>query len=209
MRCIMTKARPAEDAAAVKAAWDPADCREMCGKWPVLTGPGLVEVSAAKTNATDLVGFGRSDKKSCMESCANFQASLSSCVATILFEPGKVAAMGAPKETGSTAVVPAVCTQKDTPCMPDLELRHQKCSKHKTREVVHGVKADDAVKVQCKVTASDFDLCKDCPQLQDGYQSEYHAFTGGCMAQLNAYWQATHPSAVNASLPGASGCTVH
>jgi hypothetical protein len=166
-----------------------------------------MEVSAAKTNATDLFGSG-SDKKSCMESCANFQTSLSSCVATILFEPGKVAAMGIPKTSGTPAV-PAVCTQKNTPCMPDLELRHQKCSKHKTREVVHGVKADDDVILQCKVTASDFDLCKDCPQLQDGYQSEYHAFTGGCVAQLNAYWQATHPKAGNASLPGASGCTVH
>jgi len=202
--CVKEKAAPAGDAEAVMNAWKPADCREVCGVWPNMTAP-----EGSNMTAPNMTAFleGNGGKRDCMESCGNFQGSLSTCVATILFEPGKVAAMMPDDQTSD---VPDHCTKEDTPCMPDLSVRHQRCLSHKTKAVLNkDHQVPDATKVQCEMLKNDLELCKDCPQLQDNYVSEYAAFTGGCMDQLNAYWQATHPGAGSSAIPGAAGCTVH
>jgi len=190
--CIKTNAQPAGDAAAVRAAWKPADCREFCGVWPVTSKPeGSTFLAVSK-----LFGTKQNNTKDCMSSCANFQESLTNCVAKILFEPGKVAAMGIPDKSQPTG--PALCSIKNTHCLPDLKINYQKCLS----------KASSPSK-DCANLKASVDECKDCPQLQENYLSHYHAFTGGCMDQLNAYWQATHPSAKEAAVPGAAGCAVH
>jgi len=193
MQCIKTKAAPSGTTEKVKAAWGPAPCKEVCGKWPQTT----------KKEGTFL-----QEEGDCVKSCENFQASLSSCVATIMFEPGKTAAMGLKK---ANAPKPAeICTQKDSPCMPDLEINHQKCIGHKTKKTLDkGYKVPDEIAQGCKMIKMNLGDCKKCPQLQGGGQSQYAAFTGGCMDQLNAYWQATHPKAGKSAIPGATGCKVH
>lgn len=202
LMCIKGKAAPAGDADAVMKAWSPADCKEVCGKWPVVSGKeGAAGFLILRSNVSK---HGTAD---CMTSCANFQKSLSSCVATIMFEPGKLAVMGKPPAHKPPA--PKVCTQRNTTCLPDLPVEHQKCLAHKTREVIHGKKPSEDVKNRCFRLAMDMEDCKGCPQLGDNYQSKYHTFVGGCMDQLNAYWQATHPAAKQAAIPGATGCTVH
>lgn len=189
--CVKAKAQPAGDAAAVRAAWKPAECKEYCGVWPVTSKPegtkflAMSKMLGSKTNST----------KDCMSSCTNFQESLTSCVATILFEPGKVAAMGIPDKSKPAA--PAHCTAK-AGCMPDLKIQYQKCIS----------KATSPGK-DCQTLKASVSDCKDCPQLGENALSLYHTYTGGCMDQLNAYWQATHPSAKEAAVPGAAGCAVH
>jgi len=201
MACIKTKASPSGSPAAVKTAWGPADCKEVCGKWPAMT-PKEGTKSKKLFLQDDIQSEG-----DCLKSCGNFQDSLSTCVATIMFEPGKTAAMGIPK-TGPKP--DAICTKKDSPCMPDLEINHQKCLGHKTKKVLDkGYKIPDEIAQGCKMIKMNLPDCKKCPQLQDNSQSQYAAFTGGCMDQLNAYWQATHPTAGTSAIPGAKGCTVH
>merc|ERR1712061_51564 len=39
LTCIKKASQPKMDAAAVLTAWKPADCREVCGEWPVLKSP--------------------------------------------------------------------------------------------------------------------------------------------------------------------------
>mmetsp|Transcript_75890 Transcript_75890/g.226242 ORF Transcript_75890/g.226242 Transcript_75890/m.226242 type:complete len:292 (+) Transcript_75890:52-927(+) len=212
LACIRAGAQPQGDKAAVLAAWKPADCREVCGVWPVLTPPanrtaprngtapakdaglanGTRNTSEAQGGIAALLQSGRD----CNSSCANFQESLSSCVATILFEPGKVAVMGIP--SGNSPTPPAHCTAANATCMPDLPIRYQRCV----------AKAAKPAR-DCKVLKLDMEDCKDCPQLEGTYLSKYHSFVGGCMDQLNAYWQATHPGAGGAALPGSAGCSVH
>lgn len=194
--CIKAGAAPKGDRAAVMTAWKPADCREVCGQWPSMTGP---EVSAKNRSALldrkqNFLAVGSS--RDCGTSCQNFQESLSSCVAMILFEPGKVAAMGIPDK--NKAPLPAHCEAMNTTCMPDLPIRYQKCMAKSSKP-----------SQECKLLKTDFEECKGCPQVEGKFLSQYHAFVGGCMAQLNAYWQATHPHAGVAAIPGASGCTVH
>eukprot|EP00428_Durinskia_dybowskii_P025973 CAMPEP_0170237384 /NCGR_PEP_ID=MMETSP0116_2-20130129/18442_1 /TAXON_ID=400756 /ORGANISM="Durinskia baltica, Strain CSIRO CS-38" /LENGTH=363 /DNA_ID=CAMNT_0010488187 /DNA_START=100 /DNA_END=1189 /DNA_ORIENTATION=- len=193
LACIKAGASPAGDAAAVRAAWKPADCREVCGSWPAVSAP---EGSSLLASSARLRRFNATNAKDCETSCANFQESLTSCVATILFEPGKVAAMGIPGEGASAP--PAHCTSKATGCMPDLPLRYQACL----------AKAEHSAN-ECKVWKDRVEECKDCPQLSDNYLSHYHAFVGGCMDQLNSYWQATSPGAGASAIPGAAGCKVH
>lgn len=204
MQCIRTKAQPAMDKAAVSAAWAPADCREYCGVWPVVTAVNATNATAGAAALPQL------SKKDCMASCHNFQDSLSTCVATILFEPGKMATMGgAPARPGAKAT-PEHCLAKDTPCLPDLAVRHQRCLSHNTKVALDAShKIPDDVKRSCDMLKFDMDTCKDCPQLAEGYGGEYHAFVGGCMDQLNAYWQASHPNGGNQAIPGSSGCSVH
>jgi hypothetical protein len=205
--CIQAKAQPAGDAAAVKSAWDPADCREICGAWPTTSKPEGTSL-LAKANQTAAGLLGLKAGKECEASCKNFQESLSSCVATILFEPGKVNAMGLPK--GKAPAPPAHCVEKDSPCMPDLPVQYQKCMVHKTKKALnrdHKVAEED--ERRCNMIKMDMEHCKDCPQAKGGFQSQYTAFVGGCMDQLNAYHQATHPQAKIAAIPGAKGCTVH
>jgi hypothetical protein len=160
-------------------------------------------------NASGAIGLiNMHSQGDCLKSCGNFQSSLSSCVATIMFEPGKVANMGIPKQGGPAPA--EICTKKDSPCMPDLPINHQKCLGHKTKSVLdRSYKIPDEVSQSCKLMKLSMEDCKKCPQLQDKFQSQYTAFTGGCMDQLNAYWQATHPQAGETAIPGATGCTVH
>jgi len=215
LSCIHDAAQPACDKAAVLAAWRPADCREVCGKWPAMklaaSPQNATQMTAAPAPAaptfTELAEFG--GVADCVTSCSNFQNSLSSCVATILFEPGKVAAM----KPAEVAPPPGICMGNSTPCLPDLAIRHQKCISQRTAAVLGKSKASVAsvasVASSCKALSDDLALCRECPQLADGYQSQYTAFVGGCMDQLNAYWQATHPSAGEVAVPSGSGCHVH
>mmetsp|Transcript_79356 Transcript_79356/g.202080 ORF Transcript_79356/g.202080 Transcript_79356/m.202080 type:complete len:251 (-) Transcript_79356:123-875(-) len=190
LACIKTGASPAGDAAAVRSAWKPADCKEVCGKWPATTGP-----EGGRKSFLLMIGQGAKD---CEASCANFQKSLTGCVAKILFEPGQVAAMGAPKKGAPPAPAPpAQCTGNATSCVPDLPIQYQSCM----------VKNHPS---KCKNLRAAVEDCKDCPALKnENAVSQYAAFVGGCMAQLNAYWQATHSSAGGYAIPGAKGCTVH
>merc|ERR1719436_1049525 len=127
----------------------------------------------------------------------------------ILFEPGKVANMKDVKVGGLQAS--SFCTAKDTKCLPNLPVESQKCLLHKTKKYLD---KDHVVPVEwethCKSVEIDLEDCKDCPQLHEEYTGHYHSFVGGCMDQLNAYWQATHPAAgKGVAIPGAAGCTVH
>lgn len=217
LACIRKGAQPQGDKAAVLAAWKPADCREVCGIWPSLTPPAngtapatnaTAPVNApAPANATGTAAAAPAPAppalaallqqgKDCNSSCSNFQESLSSCVATILFEPGKVAVMGAPGHT-TPAPPPAYCAGNAT-CLPDLAIHYQRC-----------VAKSKKPSKDCQALKMQMADCKGCPELQSGYLSQYHTFVGGCMSQLNAYWQATHPQAGIAALPGSAGCSVH
>merc|ERR1719469_1065515 len=103
--------------------------------------------------------------------------------------------MGLPPAT-PTAVPALFCTSKDTPCMPDLPIRYTKeCVKLKTRAVLDGKELPADKKRMCKTMKDDLADCGKCPQLANHAQSQYAAFTGGCMSQLNAYHAASHPSA--------------
>lgn len=211
LACIKAGAEPAGDAAAVRAAWKPADCREVCGLWPATTrreGTSvlLAQRALAPTARLQTSSSARLAKLygvrvngtvgDCQTSCSNFQESLTECVAMILFEPGQVAAMGIP-EDGPTAPPPVYCRGEHTECVPDLQLQYQSCLT-KTHEPS-----------ECKVLKTAVEGCKDCPQLSENYMSHYHAFVVGCMDQLNAYWQATNPAAGEAAILGATGCMVH
>jgi hypothetical protein len=213
--CISTKSQPGCDASAVKAAWGPADCKEVCGIWPVTLlqqqGSGdIAKVNASASSAAKLFGLMNrtSTRRECETSCENFEESLSSCMATVLFNPGQVAAMGMPDASAKPA--PAHCTGKDTTCMPDVPILHQKCLIHKTKKTIDSsYKAPEETVAQCEAIARNYEDCKDCPQLSEGYTGHYHAFVGGCMAQLHAYHTATEPGAGVAAIPGATGCLVH
>lgn len=213
--CIKEKATPQQDKAAVMKAWSPAECKEICGVYPQTTplegGGALLQ----KTNATSataltskLLGMVDSEasKDACLKSCGKFQDNLSNCVSKILFEPGQISAMGL-GAGGKTP--PSHCTLKDTPCTPDLPVRSQQCWRHKTREVLYDAKVPGDIEKECKMIKSDMETCKDCPSLSSTGASEYLAFSGGCMDQLNAYFAASHPDAKEAALPGATGCQVH
>lgn len=199
MECIKSKAVPEGTPEAVMKAWKPADCREYCGVWPETTPKEGAKKAAALTALT------KGKKGACLANCASFQESLTTCVSYILFEPGKINTMKGPEVKSKSG---GICDMKDTPCMPDLAIRSQKCLLHKTKEVL-GKKMEEEKKDECKMINSNYEDCKDCPQLQGDYGSQYHAFVGGCIDQLNSYWQATHPSAGGSAIPGAAGCSVH
>eukprot|EP00929_Paragymnodinium_shiwhaense_P034894 TRINITY_DN18937_c0_g1_i1.p2 TRINITY_DN18937_c0_g1~~TRINITY_DN18937_c0_g1_i1.p2 ORF type:complete len:274 (-),score=78.73 TRINITY_DN18937_c0_g1_i1:124-945(-) len=213
LECVETKSQPAGDQSAVMKAWSPAPCKEVCGEWPETTPKEGALLQANSTTSAVAALFGLDGKSGgtpvCVKSCEKFQDSLSKCVAKILFEPGQVAAMGAPDDNKAKADFPAYCKDKDTPCMPDLPIRQQQCMKHKTKQVVHKVEIPEDKKLECKTIEGDMEHCKDCPQLQPLGQSQYATFIGGCMDQLNAYHQATHPDAGSQALAGATGCKVH
>merc|ERR1719389_971908 len=98
--------------------------------------------------ALRLLGF--HSQSNCLKSCENFQESLSTCVATIMFEPGKTAAMGIPKKDGKKPA--EICTKKDSPCMPDLEINHQKCLGHNTKRVLDkGYDIPKEISTGCKM----------------------------------------------------------
>jgi len=212
MACIKTKAAPEGTAASVMIAWAPAPCEEYCGKWPATTPkegvkkPSLTDAAPAPAPAPAFlqeVGEG-----ACIASCKAFQKSLSGCVAKITFEPSQVAAMGMPKAAPKP---PALCTKIDTPCVPGLEINYQKCMHHKTMKAVDSEhKIPKHIESACKLMKANVKDCKasKCPAMNDA-GGQFAAYTGGCMDQLNAYWQATHPSAGGTALPGATGCKVH
>lgn len=100
LQCIKSKANPEGTPEAVMKAWSPANCKEYCGHWPVMTAKeGTAKSFLENANASAVTGLiNMHSQGDCLKSCGNFQSSLSSCVATIMFEPGKVAAMGIPKK---------------------------------------------------------------------------------------------------------------
>mmetsp|Transcript_42725 Transcript_42725/g.93225 ORF Transcript_42725/g.93225 Transcript_42725/m.93225 type:complete len:236 (+) Transcript_42725:64-771(+) len=186
--CIKAKSAP-DGMTKVMQAWKPADCKEFCGVYPVTTT--LLQTRAEPT--------------ACLNKCSGFQTNLADCVGTILFEPGKLSAMQSKK---SAAAVDPICTQKNTACLPDLTDKYQQCvlsaSRKKLQKKDHGHDEE-----ACKTVKSDYEDCKSCPALSAAGGSKYTAFVGGCIDQLNAYWQATHPNAKEAKIPGAAGCQVH
>jgi len=194
--CIKTGSQPKMDAAAVLAAWKPADCREVCGKWPVMEEPKK-KVALLQQHQQGFLAA-ESNSSDCMKSCQSMQNSLSTCVATVLFEPGKVQMMGLPDKKEKEKEVPAQCTGEHSPCKAELPVTYQKC-----------MAASSSPAKDCKVLKSDMNDCKGCPQMDAKYLTQYQAFVGGCMAQLNAYWQATHPKAGVAAVPGPKGCELH
>jgi len=222
LKCIKEKAVMQVDK--VMEAWGPADCEQYCGVNPAtnpLEGQFLLLQGTHRSGA----GASRDDpeeedeeeddeeeKEQCMKSCTNFQKSLSTCVGTIMFEPGKLAVMGKKKHNGPPP--DEICTVKDTPCMPDLPIKMQRCHAAHTKRRLQG--AENAERLfagfdmeTCKNILKDYDDCKECPQLKQAGGTAYTTFVGGCMDQLNAYWQATHPRAGKHAIPGATGCTVH
>lgn len=199
--CIKSKAAPEGTPAAVMKAWSPADCKEICGEWPSMTpkeGAKKAALVAMGANSTD-----------CQASCTKFQDSLSTCVSKLIFEPGKISTMKGPQTKAAKGENSAFCSMKDTHCLPDLPIKAQRCTADESKAIVSDKKWAEERKKECKIIQSDFEDCKDCPQLKDNYGSHYTAFVGGCMDQLNAYWQAAHPSAGKHAVPGATGCTVH
>lgn len=221
MSCIETHAQPGGDQASVLKAWGPGDCKEVCGVWPALLQlRGAAAVSRTNTSTSASVAavaaaFGLKTRsasvtaKDCENSCANFKDSLSSCVANILFEPGKVASMGMPEE--SSASVPSHCSSKDTPCLPALPVSHQKCIGQKTKATLnHEYEIPEDVKVDCDGIEENIDYCKDCPQMKESFSGHFTAYVGGCMSQLHTYYAATDPANGNAAVSiGESGCKPH
>jgi len=215
LQCIKDKSMMTQDKDGVLQAWAPADCKEVCGKFPAetpLEGQKFLQVGDQLARTARLFSLGgNATKFDCVESCGRFQKSLSSCVATILYEPGQVTVMGAPGQKAKGPEPPKWCSDKGTPCVAELQSEHQKCLVEKTKFVVKGAEVPGDLKKKCADLADDMDHCKGCPQMDESFATAYYAFTGGCMQQLHAYYQATHPGAKNAAIPGATedGCKVH
>lgn len=106
--CIHDCGVPEGTASKVKDCWDPAPCQEYCGIWPesgmynlLYQHPAAVTVVTLRklntttdfTSARSIAKANSTASRDCMESCQNFQTSLSNCVATIIFQPGKIAVM--------------------------------------------------------------------------------------------------------------------
>jgi len=200
LECIKEKSQP-EGLSKVKDSWAPAPCEEVCGVWPVTTpaeGSDTTLLQGSKNGAVS-----KAMMKDCMDSCANFQESLSNCVGTILFEPGQLSSM-TPRE--NTLPESESCKAAKEICLPDLPIKYQQCVSNKA-----SVKLDtaDAMHEDCERIFEEFEECRNCPSMEGSFASEFTAFTGGCMDQLHAYHQATHPAAAEAAIPGATGCTVH
>jgi hypothetical protein len=190
LKCIKDKSVP-DGKAKVMEAWDPAPCEEVCGKWPATTSPGLLQLKGEPEG-------------NCMGSCANFQESLASCVGTVLFEPGQMATMGG-GSTDSAPPMPEHCAAANSTCLPDLPVKYQACVSNKAKVLLNRADPHD----HCEQVVADYDECRNCPQLQGNFASEFHTFIGGCMDQLHAYHQATMPAQGTAAIPGANGCKVH
>eukprot|EP00419_Tripos_fusus_P000848 CAMPEP_0172672488 /NCGR_PEP_ID=MMETSP1074-20121228/11580_1 /TAXON_ID=2916 /ORGANISM="Ceratium fusus, Strain PA161109" /LENGTH=257 /DNA_ID=CAMNT_0013489685 /DNA_START=52 /DNA_END=825 /DNA_ORIENTATION=- len=196
LACVERASQPKMDAAAVLAAWKPADCREVCGKWPVLKSPEKKAALLQQQEQSFLSAQrGASD---CMKSCQSVQSSLSTCVATVLFEPGKVQLMGLPDKKRKEKKVPPQCEGESSPCKAELPVNYQKCMATSSK------KGKD-----CEALKTNVNDCKGCPQMEAQYLTQYQAFVGGCLAQLNAYRTATHPKAGVAAIPGPKGCEMH
>jgi hypothetical protein len=194
LTCIKEKSVP-DGKSKVMEAWDPAPCEEVCGKWPTTTPPGLLQVFKAS---------GANEPDNCIPSCTKFQESLSSCVGTVLFEPGQMATMGG----GSSDPEPKMsenCKASNSTCLPDLPVKYQECISNKAKVVLKRADEHD----HCAQVIEDYDECRNCPQLKGSFASQFHTFIGGCMDQLHAYHQATMPSQGEAAIPGAKGCKVH
>lgn len=176
----------------------------------------FVHLDNMKRNRTSLrldflsMGFKKKQKKSeCMVSCENWKRSFSTCVATIIFEPGKLANMGMAGKGDLRDKVPEICLQKETPCMPELAIHHQRCIHHRTHSILNAdYHVTEEVYDTCKHIEEDFDQCKECPQLSENYKTQYAALTGGCLDQMHAYRQSTTPLDPNYGIPRESGCSL-
>merc|ERR1719375_417442 len=82
-----------------------------------------------------------------------------------MFEPGKTAAMGLPRANAQKPA--AICTQKDSPCMPNLAVNHQKCLGHRTKSVLDkGYKIPDEISQACKLIKTNMEDCHKCHILE-------------------------------------------
>lgn len=197
--CIKEKAAPEGSPAAVMKAWKPAECEQYCGIYPVLNEPGgFIQANNTKGKFAS--------HNACMDSCKKFQESLTTCISTVIFEPGKIATMKGKKPPKEDAVCGT------STCMPSLAVDYQKCTLIKAGKVVgssSGEKKEPEVPGGCKQIRKDWDECKACNKYKELGGSKYTAFVGGCIDQLNAYYQASHPSAGAHAVPGATGdCTI-
>jgi len=175
-------------------------------------GEALTKMMRAKTNTSKVSLLDLSQSKTkCVQSCENFKKTFSTCVSTIIFEPGKLTNMGMPKKGGNLRKkIPEVCTQEDTHCMPDLAIRYQRCKHHRTQSLLNPayVVPDDA-KDSCHFIEDDYEECKDCPQLSEDYLTQYAAFTGGCMEQMHSYRKAAQPLNAVSGIPRETGqCSI-
>jgi len=110
--CIKDCSNPVGTKEKVRSCWDPAPCEEYCGKFPRTTPSGFLQKHddmekadmISKSKLTAMMGVGASSHDACMNSCSNFQNSLSNCVAQIIHEPGKIAVMKE-KCTGKKVVI--------------------------------------------------------------------------------------------------------
>lgn len=146
---------------------------------------------------------------SCVQSCENFKKTFSTCVSTIIFQPGKLANMGMPTEDGSQRKkIPEVCTDKDTRCMPDLGIKRQRCIHHRTHSLLNkDYVTPEEDRVACPGIERDYEDCKDCPQMDEKYTTHYAAFTGGCLDQMHSYRTAAGP-APPFGIPRETGCAM-
>jgi len=197
--CVKEKAAPEGTPAKVMSVWKPAECEQYCGLYPVLNAAGFVQANHTKVQFAS--------HNACMDSCKKFQDSLSTCLATVIFEPGKLAVMKGKKPPKEDQVCGT------TTCMPDLSIMYQQCTLIKAGKVIgssSGEKKEPEYTGGCKQIRTDWDECKNCNKYKELGGSKYTAFVGGCLDQLNAYWQASHPQAGATAVPGATGdCTVH
>eukprot|EP00397_Hematodinium_sp_SG-2012_P060937 GEMP01079998.1.p1 GENE.GEMP01079998.1~~GEMP01079998.1.p1 ORF type:complete len:204 (+),score=40.16 GEMP01079998.1:176-787(+) len=90
--CIQSQAAPENDATAVRKAWGPAQCEEYCGIYPMTAKPEG-SLLAENTRRLQAMFVHNTTHKDCMNSCKNFQSSLSECLATIIFDSGAIAVM--------------------------------------------------------------------------------------------------------------------
>lgn len=172
----------------------PAECQRIAAMANSFALKNMTVLEREKQTVA-LLDTHRSNQQECLASCERFKTSFSTCVSTIIFEPGKLGGMGGLKKKESPALrkkVPAVCTNPDTHCMPDLAIRRQRCIHHRTQAILNpNYHAPDEVRDVCPHVERDYEDCKDCPQLNDDYQSQYAAFTGGCLEQMHSYHTAT------------------
>lgn len=146
----------------------------------------------------------------CVQSCENFKQTFSTCVSTILFEPGKLVnmGMGQRRDGGLRKSVPPACTG-DTHCMPNLAVKYQKCKHYQTQKLLNPeLKVPVEMEFTCPFIEADYEDCKECPQLGEQYLTQYAAFTGGCIDQMHAYRQATAPPDSNFGIPREAGCSL-
>lgn len=198
----------------------PAECQriaDMANSFALKNQTIMKRITIMKEKrAVSLVDTKQRDS-ACLQSCERFKTTFSTCVSTIIFDPGRLGNMGGLKKQqggGLRKKVPEVC--KEEACMPDLPIKRQRCVHHRTQLVLNpDYNTPEEVRDSCPHIEKAFEDCKDCPQLNGDYQTQYAAFTGGCLDQMHAYYKATsivdEPGKEpyqNIGIPRESGCSM-